>query len=117
MVRNIAKIILIVFISALIVWIITTPVHGVEITQSHIILMVQDQDTEIELTVDGEDRGTMYLQPGINYLSYKTDGAPDVEVLVYGDTLDLKMTKGRGQDWYTFQRIDPPKDGDGYAEK
>ena len=82
-------------------------------TESHIVLVAEQNDTEVEITVDGKHRGTMYLQAGVNYLCYQTDIKPDVEVLAFGDTLNLKMTEGKGGDWYTFCRIAPPVDGDG----
>lgn len=113
MARDIAKITLVVIISALIVAMITAPVHGEERTQSHIVLIAEQNDTEVEITVDGKHRGTMFLQAGVNYFCYQTDIKPDVEVLAFGDTLELKMTEGKGQDWYTFCRVKPPVDGDG----
>ena len=82
-------------------------------TQSHVILIAEDNDTEVELTVDGGHKGTMYLQAGVNYLCYQTDIKPDVEVLAYGDEIKLTMTEGKGGDWYAFSRISPPVDGDG----
>lgn len=82
-------------------------------TESHIVLIAEQNDTEVEITVDGKHRGTMYLQAGVNYMCYQTDIKPDVEVLAFGDTLNLKMTEGSGGDWYTFCRVNPPVDGDG----
>lgn len=117
---TIRKAIIIVAISACIVGLITTPAHGSTIknideftTQSHVILIAEQNDTEVEITVDGKHRGTMFLQAGVNYLCYQTDIKPDVEILAYGDTLKLKMTEGKGGDWYTFCRVKPPVDGDG----
>ena len=82
-------------------------------TQSHVILIAEQNDTEIELTVDGKHMGTIFLQAGVNYFCYQTDIKPDVEGLAFGDTIKLKMTEGKGQDWYTFCRVKPPVDGDG----
>ena len=82
-------------------------------TQSHVVIIAQDNDTEVELTVDGKNRGEMLLQSGVNYLGYPTDGKPDVTVIAYGDRYELTMTEGRGTDWFTFLRLAPPKDGDG----
>ena len=114
------KVILIIALAALAFFVLTVPANGQTVkdietftTESHVVLIAQDNDTEIDITVDGKDRGTMYLQAGVNYFCYQTDIKPDVEILAYGDTLKLKMAEGRGQDWYTFCRIAPPEDGDG----
>lgn len=87
-----------------------------EATESHVVIIAQDNDTEVTMIVDGKNRGEMLLQSGVNYLGYPTDGKPDVTVIAYGDRHELHMTEGRGTDWFTFLRLAPPKDGDGDVE-
>lgn len=114
------KIVMIALIAGLVVMVLTDPARAQTVkdigefkTQSHVVLIAEQNDTEVEITVDGKHRGTMFLQAGVNYFCYQTDIKPDVEVLAFGDTLNLKMTEGKGGDWYTFARISPPVDGDG----
>lgn len=114
------RILFIVTIAALALLVLTGPARAQTVkdigefkTQSHVILIAEQNDTEVEITVDGKHRGTMLLQAGVNYFCYQTDIKPDVEVLAFGDTLNLKMTEGKGGDWYTFCRVKPPVDGDG----
>lgn len=85
-----------------------------QVTETHVILIAQDADTEVELTIDGKPQTAMILQAGVNYMAFKTDSIPDVSILAYGDETKLKVVSGEGRDWYTFARIKPPKDGDGY---
>lgn len=118
------RILFIITIAALALLVLTGPARAQTVkdmsefkTESHIVLIAEQNDTEVEITVDGKHRGTMFLQAGVNYMCYQTDIKPDVEVLAFGDTLNLKMTEGRGGDWYTFCRIAPPVDGDGERGK
>lgn len=117
------RILFIITIAALALLVLTGPAKAQTVkdisdfkTESHIVLIAEQNDTEVEITVDGKHRGTMYLQAGVNYLCYQTDIKPDVEVLAFGDTLKLTMTEGRGGDWYTFARVNTPVDGDGGVE-
>lgn len=117
------RILFIITIAALALLVLTGPARAQTVkdigefkTQSHIILIAEQNDTEVEITVDGKHRGTMFLQAGVNYLCYQTDIKPDVEVLAYGDTVKMKMTEGKEGDWYSFYRVYPPEDGDGESE-
>lgn len=117
------QVILIIVLVGLAFLVLTGPARAQEVkdigefkTQSHVILIAEQNDTEVEITVDGKHRGTMFLQTGVNYMCYQTDIKPNVEVLAFGDTLKLKMTEGKGGDWYTFCRVTPPVDGDGESE-
>lgn len=117
------RILFIITIAALALLVLTAPARAQEVkdisefkTQSHVILIAQDNDTEVTMIVDGKNRGEMLLQSGVNYLGFPTDGKPDVTVIAYGDRHELTMTEGRGTDWYTFLRLAPPKDGDGDVE-
>lgn len=117
------RILFIITIAALALLVLTGPARAKTVkdigefkTQSHIVLIAEQNDTEVEITVDGKNKGTMYLQAGVNYLCYQTDIKPDVEVLAFGDKLNLKMTEGRGGDWYTFCRVKPPVDGESEDE-
>lgn len=110
------KIILISVMVILVITLLTMPVRGESkssVTETHVVIIAQDADTEVELTVDGVNRGAMYLQSGVNYFAFKTDEKPDVRILAYGDETELKVVEGSGRDWYTFARVNPPVDGDG----
>lgn len=113
------RIIFIAVVAAVVAMLMTIPARAetnLEITESHVVIIAQDNDTEVTMIVDGKNRGEMLLQSGVNYLGYPTDGKPDVTVIAYGDRHELHMTEGRGTDWYTFLRLAPPKDGDGDVE-
>ena len=88
----------------------------VSATEMHIIVLTQD-DTEIEVSVDRADWQTETLTQGINYRSYQTDAkTPTAEIMSYGDVIPLKTVQGRSGDWYCMARIAPPRDGDGGEE-
>ena len=82
-------------------------------TEMHMIVLTQD-DTEIEVSVDRADWQTETLDKGINYRTYQTDRrCPTAEIMSYGDIIPLKTVQGRSGDWYCMARIAPPRDGDG----
>ena len=84
-----------------------------EKTDVHVIVLSQDEAAEIEVKVDGK-RTDEVVSQGINYLPYKTEKKkPVIKVLAYGDTYKLKPRKEKNDEWYTFLRIDKPRDGDG----
>lgn len=88
----------------------------VSATEMHMIVLTQD-DTEIEVSVDRADWKTETLTQGINYRTYQTDKrTPTAEIMSYGDVIPLKTVQGRSGDWYCMARIAPPKDGDGKHE-
>lgn len=82
-------------------------------SEMHMIVLTQD-DTEIEVSVDRADWQTETLDKGINYRSYQTDkDVPTAEIMSYGDVIPLKTVQGKSGDWYCVARIAPPMDGDG----
>ena len=82
-------------------------------SEMHMIVLTQD-DTEIEVSVDRADWQTETLTQGINYRTYQTDRrCPTAEIMSYGDIIPLKTVQGRSGDWYCMARIAPPRDGDG----
>ena len=82
-------------------------------SEMHMIVLTQD-DTEIEVSVDRADWQTETLDKGINYRSYQTDAkTPTAEIMSYGDVIPLKTVQGKSGDWYCLARIAPPQDGDG----
>lgn len=85
----------------------------VSASEMHMIVLTQD-DTEIEVSVDRADWKTEELTQGINYRTYQTDRVnPTAEIMSYGDVIPLKTVQGRSGDWYCMARIAPPMDGDG----
>lgn len=85
-------------------------------SEMHMIVLTQD-DTEIEVSVDKADWKTETLDKGINYRSYQTKAkTPTAEIMSYGDVIPLKTVQGRSGDWYCMARIAPPQDGDGGEE-
>ena len=97
-------------IAGLLLGLLTVPASASEM---HMIVLTQD-DTEIEVSVDRADWKTEELTHGINYRTYQTDRrCPTVEVMSYGDVIPLKTVQGRSGDWYCMARIAPPRDGDG----
>ena len=85
----------------------------VSATEMHMIVLTQD-DTEIEVSVDKADWQTETLDKGINYRSYQTNkDTPTAEIMSYGDVIPLKTVQGKSGDWYCMARIAPPRDGDG----
>ena len=85
----------------------------VSASEMHMIVMTQD-DTEIEVSVDKADWQTETLDKGINYRSYQTKAdTPTAEIMSYGDVIPLKTVQGKSGDWYCMARIAPPMDGDG----
>lgn len=79
----------------------------------HMVVLTQD-DTEIEVSVDRADWQTEELTQGINYWTYQTEKrTPTAEIMSYGDVIPLKTVQGRSGDWYCVARIAPPRDGDG----
>ena len=85
----------------------------VSASEMHMIVLTQD-DTEIEVSVDRADWKTEELTQGINYRMYQTDRVnPTAEIMSYGDIIPLKTVQGRSGDWYCMARIAPPQDGDG----
>jgi len=86
---------------------------SVSASEMHMIVLTQD-DTEIEVSVDRADWKTEELEKGINYRTYQTDRVnPTAEIMSYGDVIPLKAVQGRSGDWYCMARIAPPRDGDG----
>ena len=82
-------------------------------SEMHMIVLTQD-DTEIEVSVDCAGWQTETLDKGINYRSYQTNAkTPTAEIMSYGDVIPLKTVQGRSGDWYCMARIAPPQDGDG----
>lgn len=78
----------------------------------HMITLTQD-DTEIEVSIDGSNWQTEALEHGLNYRTYQTDARElTAEIMSYGDIIPLKTVQGRSGDWYCMIRIAPPKDGD-----
>ena len=101
-------------IAGLLVMAMAVPVSASEM---HMIVLTQD-DTEIEVSVDRADWKTEELEKGINYRTYQTDGrCPTAEIMSYGDVIPLKTVQGRSGDWYCMARIAPPRDGDGGEEE
>ena len=97
-------------IAGLLVMAMAVPVSASEM---HMIVLTQD-DTEIEVSVDRADWKTETLTQGINYRTYQTDRVnPTAEIMSYGDIIPLKTVQGRSGDWYCMARIAPPRDGDG----
>ena len=97
-------------IAGLLVMAMAVPVSASEM---HMIVLTQD-DTEIEVSVDRADWQTETLTQGINYRTYQTDRVnPTAEIMSYGDIIPLKTVQGRSGDWYCMARIAPPRDGDG----
>ena len=89
----------------------------VSASEMHMIVLTQD-DTEIEVSVDRADWKTETLTQGINYRTYQTDRVnPTAEIMSYGDIIPLKTVQGRSGDWYCMARIAPPRDGDGGEEE
>lgn len=89
----------------------------VSAAEMHMIVLTQD-DTEIEVSVDRADWQTETLDKGINYRTYQTDAkTPNAEIMSYGDVIPLKTVQGRSGDWYCMARIAPPRDGDGGEEE
>ena len=85
----------------------------VSAAEMHLVVLSQD-DTEIEVSVDTADRQTEMLDKGINYRSYQTKAkTPTAEIMSYGDVIPLKTVQGKSGDWYCVARIAPPQDGDG----
>lgn len=85
----------------------------VSASEMHMIVLTQD-DTEIEVSVDRADWKTEELTQGINYRTYQTDRVnPTAEIMSYGDVIPLKTVQGKSGDWYCMARIAPPMDGDG----
>ena len=85
----------------------------VSASEMHMIVLTQD-DTEIEVSVDRADWKTETLDKGINYRSYQTKAdTPTAEIMSYGDVIPLKTVQGKSGDWYCMARIAPPMDGDG----
>ena len=85
----------------------------VSASEMHMIVLTQD-DTEIEVSVDRADWQTETLTRGINYRTYQTDRVnPTAEIMSYGDVIPLKTVQGKSGDWYCMARIAPPMDGDG----
>jgi len=85
----------------------------VSASEMHMIVLTQD-DTEIEVSVDRADWKTETLDKGINYRTYQTDAkTPTAEIMSYGDVIPLKTVQGKSGDWYCMARIAPPMDGDG----
>ena len=85
----------------------------VSASEMHMIVLTQD-DTEIEVSVDRADWKTEELEKGINYRTYQTKKeVPTAEIMSYGDVIPLKTVQGRSGDWYCMARIAPPRDGDG----
>ena len=85
----------------------------VSASEMHMIVLTQD-DTEIEVSVDRADWKTETLTQGINYRTYQTKKeVPTAEIMSYGDIIPLKTVQGRSGDWYCMARIAPPRDGDG----
>lgn len=85
----------------------------VSAAEMHMIVLTQD-DTEIDVSVDRADWQTETLDKGINYRTYQTDRrCPTAEIMSYGDVIPLKTVQGRSGDWYCMARIAPPQDGDG----
>jgi len=97
-------------IAGLLVMAMAVPVSA---TEMHMIVLTQD-DTEIEVSVDRADWQTETLDKGINYRSYQTKAdTPTAEIMSYGDVIPLKTVQGKSGDWYCMARIAPPMDGDG----
>lgn len=97
-------------LAVLFLTILTVPVSAAEL---HTIILTQD-DTEIEVSVDKADWQTEELTKGINYRTYQTDAqTPTAEIMSYGDIIPLKTVQGKSGDWYCMARIAPPRDGDG----
>lgn len=97
-------------LAVLFLTILTVPVSAAEL---HTIILTQD-DTEIEVSVDRADWQTEELTKGINYRTYQTDAlTPTAEIMSYGDIIPLKTVQGKSGDWYCMARIAPPRDGDG----
>lgn len=94
----------------------TTAMAGDQTTTVHVIIDCQDQDTELEITVDGKWRGRDILDKGRTVYAFKTGDNPAVEILAYGDTLKPELTQGRSGDWYGVVDIKRPRDGDGGVE-
>lgn len=111
------RILFIVLIAALAALCITAPASaggGEKAQRIHVIIMAEDQDTEVELTVDGKWRCREILDSGLTIYTYKTKKEkPRVNILAYGDTLEPETAKGRSGEWYAVQKVAPPKDGDG----
>ena len=100
-------------IAGLLVMAMAVPVSASEM---HMIVLTQD-DTEIEVSVDRADWKTETLTQGINYRTYQTEKrTPTAEIMSYGDVIPLKTVQGKSGDWYCMARIAPPRDGDGGEE-
>lgn len=85
----------------------------VSAAEMHLVVLSQD-DTEIEVSVDRSDWKTENLERGINYRTYQTSKeTPTAEIMSYGDVIPLNTVQGKSGDWYCMARIAPPKDGDG----
>lgn len=85
-----------------------------ESNELHVIALSQDDKAEVEIIIDDKIHDTVFLDKGINYLPYKAKVEnPTVKVSTYGDTVKLKPKEGKNGEWYTFIRIEPPRDGDG----
>lgn len=99
-------------------WIVlfgTTQVNGESYnSRVHVLVNCEDQDTELEISVDGKWRGQDILDNGLTVYTFRTkESCPEVRILAYGDTIVPKLCQGRSGDWYTIVNIAPPKDGDG----
>lgn len=113
---TIRKLIVTVAISALIAGLLVAPAAGTtKIDQSvHVLVTVEDQDTELELWVDGNWKGQHILDQGRTVYAYKTKAKkPTVKLLAYGDEIIPELTQGRNGDWYGVVDVKRPRDGDG----
>ena len=82
--------------------------------QLHIIIDAQDDKTEVDISVNGKAYDNMILNKGLNFIPYKIKTTkPSVEILSYGDTLKPNIIKKKYNNYYTYLKIAPPKDGDG----
>lgn len=83
----------------------------------HVLVTVEDQDTELELCVDGNWKGQHILDQGRTVYAYKTTAKkPTVKMLAYGDEIRPELTQGRNGDWYGVVDLKRPRDGDGGVE-
>lgn len=95
---------------------LVAPAAGTTETNSqtvHVLVTVEDQDTEIELWIDGNWKGQHILDQGRTVYAYKTKAKkPTVKLLAYGDEIRPELTQGRNGDWYGVVDIKRPRDGD-----
>ena len=75
----------------------------------HVVVQAEDENTEIEIKIDGQNPHTKILKSGVSFLPYKTkEEKPKVRILAYGDKLYPKVEKAGGE-WYTFISVKPPR--------